>query len=301
VSRVTQVTTHDPVHQRPGSSDASAVWLVVAGIASVQVGAAIAKDLFHLIPPTAMVWLRLLTSAVILVAIARPRLRGKSATDWRVSLGFGVSLMTMNWAIYQSFARIPLGIAVTIEFLGPLSVAVLGSRKRSDLAWVGLAGAGVLLLGLAPGDVTTAGVLFALLAGAAWAAYILLSASTGRRWPGISGLAVASVVGAVVLAPPAVAEAGTALLDPWVLCLGLAVGLLSSVIPYSFELKALRRIPPRVFGVLMSLEPAAAAFAAMVVLAEFLSLTQWLAVGCVVAASIGSTRSAQVSAEPPPN
>jgi inner membrane transporter RhtA len=299
---VTQVTTDDPATNARATSQASAVWLVMAGIVSVQVGAAIAKDLFHLVPPTAMVWLRLLTSALILLALARPRLRGRSGADWAVALGFGVSLMTMNWAIYQSFARIPLGIAVTIEFLGPLTVAVLGSRKRSDLAWVGLAGTGVLLLGLAPGDVTLAGVLFALLAGAAWAAYILLSASTGRRWPGISGLAVASVVGAVVLAPPAVVEAGSALLDPWVLLLGLAVGLLSSVIPYSFELKALRRIPPRVFGVLMSLEPAAAALAAMVVLAEFLSLVQWLAVGCVVAASVGSTRSSvQASAEPPPN
>jgi inner membrane transporter RhtA len=298
---VTQVTTDDPVTNARATSQASAVWLVMAGIVSVQVGAAIAKDLFHLVPPTAMVWLRLLTSALILVALARPRLRGRSRTDWAVALGFGVSLMTMNWAIYQSFARIPLGIAVTIEFLGPLTVAVLGSRKRSDLAWVGLAGTGVLLLGLAPGDVTLAGVLFALLAGAAWAAYILLSASTGRRWPGISGLAVASVVGAVVLAPPAVIEAGSVLLDPWVLLLGLAVGLLSSVIPYSFELKALRRIPPRVFGVLMSLEPAAAALAAMVVLAEFLSLVQWLAVGCVVAASVGSTRSSVQAAEPPPN
>jgi len=298
---VAQVTTDDPVESRQASSQTSAVWLVMAGIVSVQVGAAIAKDLFHLIPPTAMVWLRLLTSAVILVAIARPRLRGRSAADWYVALGFGVSLMTMNWAIYQSFARIPLGIAVTIEFLGPLSVALLGSRRRSDLVWVALAAAGVVLLGLAPGDVTVAGVLFALLAAAAWAAYILLSASTGRRWPGISALAVASMVGAVVLAPPAVVTGGTDLLTPTVLLLGVAVGLLSSVIPYSFELRALRRIPPRVFGILMSLEPAAAALAAMVVLAEFLSLAQWLAVGCVVAASIGATRSARPNPEPAPN
>jgi inner membrane transporter RhtA len=145
-----------------------------------------------------------------------------------MALGFGVSLLTMNWAIYQSFARIPLGIAVTIEFLGPLVVAVLGSRRPRDLVWVALAGAGVALLGIAPGEITLAGVLFALLAGAAWAAYILLSASTGRRWPGISGLAVASVVGAVVLAPPALLEAGADLLDPKVLVLGVAVGLLSS-------------------------------------------------------------------------
>jgi inner membrane transporter RhtA len=144
-------------------------------------------------------------------------------------------------------------------------------------------------------------VLFALLAGAAWAAYILLSASTGSRWPGISGLAVASVVGAVVLAPPAMVEAGPDLLDPKVLVLGLAVGLLSSVIPYSFELKALRRIPPRVFGVLMSLEPAAAALAAMVVLQEFLTPVQWTATACVVAASVGATRYAEPAREPSPN
>ncbi len=288
--------------QAPGHEGrVPAIWLVVAGIVSVQVGAAIAKDLFSLVPPTAMVWLRLVTSAVILVAIARPRLRGRSRADWRVALAFGVSLMTMNWAIYQSFARIPLGIAVTIEFLGPLTVAVLGSRRARDLVWVALAGAGVALLGAERAELTTSGVLFALLAGAAWAAYILLSASTGRRWPGISGLAVASVVGAVALAPPAVVEAGSGLLDPKVLALGVAVGLLSSVIPYSFELKALRRIPPRVFGVLMSLEPAAAALAAMVVLQEFLTPLQWTATACVVAASVGATRSAEPAREPSPN
>jgi len=295
------VTAHEPRSQAPAATEAQAVWLVIGGIVSVQVGAAIAKDLFHLIPPTAMVWLRLVTSALILLAIARPRLRGRSAADWRMALGFGVSLVTMNWAIYQSFARIPLGIAVTIEFLGPLTVAVLGSRRPRDLLWVVLAGAGVATLGLAPGEITLAGVLFALLAGAAWAAYILLSAGTGRRWPGISGLAVASVVGAVVLAPPAIVEAGTDLLDPKILALGVAIGLLSSVIPYSFELKALRRMPPRVFGVLMSLEPAAAALAAMVLLSEFLTPLQWTAVACVVAASVGATRSAEPPTEPAPN
>jgi len=270
------VTSNDSLTDRRASGSVGAVWLVVGGIVSVQVGAAIAKDLFSLVPPTAMVWLRLLTSAVILVAIARPALRGRSAADWRVALAFGVSLMTMNWAIYQSFARIPLGIAVTIEFLGPLAVAVIGSRRPRDLVWVALAGA-------------------------AWAAYILLSASTGRRWPGISGLAVASVVGAVALAPPALVEAGPDLLDAKVLVLGVAIGLLSSVIPYSFELKALRRIPPRVFGVLMSLEPAAAALAAMALLGEFLTPVQWTALACVVVASVGATRSAEPAREPAPN
>ena len=275
-----------------------AVWLVVSGILSVQVGAAIAKDLFPLIPPTGMVWLRLATSAVVLVVLARPRLRGRSAADWYVVLAFGTALMVMNWAIYQSFARIPLGIAVTIEFLGPLTLAVLTSRRVKDLAWVALAAVGVALLGLERTDLTVAGVAFALVAGAAWAAYILLSARTGERWPGISGLAVASLVGTVLLAPPAILESGSALLDPRILALGVAIGLLSSVIPYSLELVALRRLSPRVFSILMSLEPAAAALAAAVILAEFLTWSQVLAVACVVAASVGATRSSR-SAGPP--
>ena len=277
-----------------------AVWLVLGGIVSVQLGAAIAKTLFGTVPPTAMVWLRLVTSAVIFLAIVRPRLRGRSRADWGVALAFGVSLVVMNWSIYQSFARIPLGIAVTIEFLGPLAVAVAGSRRAVDLVWVVLAGLGVALLGFSRGELTLAGVLFALLAGAGWAAYILLSAKTGQRWSGISGLAIASLVGAVALAGPAVLEAGRVLLDPRVLLIGVAIGLLSSVIPYSLELTALRRITPRVFGILMSLEPAVAALAAMVLLAEFLRWTQWLALVCVVLASVGATRGTRPEAEPTP-
>lgn len=278
-----------------------AVWLVIAGIVSVQVGAAIAKGLFDLVPPTAMVWLRLITSAVILLLVARPRLTGHSGRDWLIVLGFGVSLLVMNWAIYQSFARIPLGIAVTIEFLGPLTVAVIGSRRLTDLIWVALAGMGVALLGLSRATLTLAGVGFALLAALGWAFYILLSAQTGRRWPGISGIAIASMVGAIVLAPPAIVEAGSQMLNPTILALGFAIGLLSSVIPYSFELIALRRIPPRVFSILMSLEPAAAALAAMILLGEFLSLVQWLAMGCVVVASIGATRTSSTLDQPAPD
>jgi inner membrane transporter RhtA len=276
---------------------------VLGGIASVQLGAAVAKTLFGEVPPTGMVWLRLVTSAVVLGVLARPALRGRSRDDWLVVIAFGVTLGVMNWAIYQSFARIPLGIAVTIEFVGPLTLAVLGSRRPRDLVWVGLAGAGVLALGLQPGDVTLAGVAFALLAGAAWAAYILLSARTGTRWPGLDGLAVASVVATVLLTPGALLVAGDALLDPRILALGAAVGLLSSVVPYSLEMMALRRIRPAVFSILMSLEPAAAALAAIVVLGEVLTVTQWLAVACVVAASVGATRSGQrqVIAEPVPD
>ena len=279
----------------------SPIWLVLIGIASVQFGAAVAKDLFGQIEPTAMVWLRLATSAVVLVAVARPRLRGRSRADWLTVLAFGLTLGSMNWAIYQSFARIPLGIAVTIEFVGPLAIAVVGSRRARDLVWVGLAGVGVALLGFEPEGVTVPGVLFALLAGASWAAYILLSASTGRRWPGLDGLAVASVLATVLLAGPAVATGGSALLEPDILALGAAVGLLSSVIPYSFEMAALRTLRPAVFGILMSLEPAVAALAALVVLQEMLAPVQWLAMACVIVASVGATRSGTPQSEPVPD
>ncbi|CUR56486.1 conserved membrane hypothetical protein [metagenome] len=278
-----------------------AVGLVLIGILSVQFGAAVAKHLFDEVSPTALVWLRLATSAAVLVAVARPRLRGRTREDWAVVVGFGLSLGLMNWAIYQSFARIPLGLAVTIEFVGPLTLAVLGSRRARDLIWVALAGIGVALLGAEPADLTPAGVGFALLAGAAWAAYILLSARTGRRWQGFDGLAVASVVAVTALIPYILLGGGTQVADPRILALGLAVGLLSSVIPYSCELVALRTLPPATFGILMSLEPAAAALAALLILGELLSPLQLLAMACVVAASIGATRGAQVLHDPVPD
>ncbi|WP_184079964.1 EamA family transporter [Nocardiopsis mwathae] len=265
--------------------------LILVGILSVQAGAGLAKNLFAVLPPSSVVWLRLLTSAILLAVLARPVLRGRTRADWLVVVGFGVALAGMNWAIYQAIARIPLGIAVTIEFLGPLTLAIIGSRRAVDLVWVALAGTGVLLLGRGEGDIDLAGVGFALLAAAAWACYILLSAATGRRFSGTSGLAVASLVGVVLLAPAAVTEGGTALLDPRLLLFGLAVGVLSSVVPYSLEMHALRRMPPRVFGILMSLQPAAAALIGLAVLGEQLSVWQWVAVACVVGASAGATRS----------
>ncbi|RJS45043.1 EamA family transporter [Nocardioides cavernaquae] len=277
------------------------VLFVLGGIISVQVGAAVAKGLFDRIDPTTLVWLRLATSSVVLLLWARPSLRSRSRGDWLVVLGFGVSLGTMNWAIYQSFARIPIGLAVTIEFVGPLSIAVLGSRRPRDLLWVALAGAGVVLLGFSPAGVTVAGVGFALLAGAAWAAYILLSAGTGRRWPGLDGLAVASLLATLPLTPYAVATGGSALLNPWILVAGALVGLLSSVVPYSLELAALRHLAPSTFGILMSLEPAAAALAALLLLGEFLEPLQWCALVCVVVASVGATRAGMRAVAPAPD
>ncbi|KQP64236.1 MULTISPECIES: EamA family transporter [unclassified Nocardioides] len=279
----------------------SPVLLVLVGIASVQLGAGVAKSLFDEVSPTTLVWLRLASSLLIFAAVVRPRLRGHSRGDWLVVLGFGLALGTMNWAIYQSFARIPLGIAVTIEFVGPLSLALLGSRRVRDLAWVGLAAAGVALLGLDTDGVTWAGAGFALLAGAAWAAYILLSAQTGRRWEGVDGLVVASLVATLLLTPYVVGPGRGDLDSAWVLAVGAAVGLLSSVVPYSCELVALRSLRPAVFGILMSLEPAAAALAGIVVLGELLSAPQWLAMACVVVASIGATRSGRPLPAPVPD
>jgi inner membrane transporter RhtA len=215
--------------------------------------------------------------------------------------GFGLSLGVMNWSIYQAFARIPLGVAVTLEFIGPLTLAVVASHRRRDLLWVVLAAVGVAVLGVqGGGTLTLAGVLLALLAGAAWAAYILLSAQTGRRWPGLDGLALASALAAALLAVPAALVDGTALTDGRVLVLGALVGLLSSVVPYSCELVALRTLAPSVFSILMSLEPAAAALAGIVVLGELLSLDQWIAMVCIVVASIGATRSGRSARQTAP-
>lgn len=275
-----------------------AVALVLLGIASVQLGAGFAKLLFDDVEPNGVVWLRLASSAVVLLLWARPPLSGRTRSDWLAAIRFGVCLGTMNWAIYQSFSRIPIGVAVTIEFIGPLVLAAVGFRRARDLVWVALAAVGVGLLGFERTHLDLAGVGFALLAGAAWAGYILSSAETGRRWPGVDGLAVASLVAVVLLTPLLLTVDGRGLLDHRALLIGAAVGLLSSVVPYSAELAALRTLPAATFGVLMSLEPAAAALAGLVVVGEDLVAAQWAAIGCVVVASVGATRASRVTLAP---
>jgi inner membrane transporter RhtA len=281
--------------------------LVVTGIVSVQVGAGLAAQLFTQIPPAAVTALRLWTSAVVMVAVGGPRLarvlsgvaRRRAWPDVAVAAGFGVTLAVMNYSIYQSFARIPLGISVTIEFLGPLGVAVASSRRALDVVWVVLAGTGVALLtrtgagGTARGGVFLAGLAFALMAGLSWAAYIMLSRATGRRFPGSSGLAVAMIVAAVMITPAGVAAGRGALLQPAILLTGLGIGMLSSIIPYSLELETLRRIPARVFGIWMSLEPAVAALVGLVMLSQALAVREWLAIGCVMVACAGAARGAE--------
>jgi len=278
--------------------------LIVLGIISVQVGAGLAKDLFDRLPPSAVVSVRLLTSAVVLGFLTRRALRtvlrDHSGSSLAVAACFGLALALMNFSIYQSFARIPLGVAVTIEFLGPLSVAILASRRALDALWAVLAGTGVVMLARGGAEgLDPVGVAFALLAGVGWAAYILLTAATGKRFSGATGLALASVVGTAAVLPAGAASAGSALLDPELLLIGVGVGLLSSVIPYSLELEALRRMPARVFGVLMSLEPAAAALVGMLLLGEILTLRQWAAICCVVIACAGATRGQKDPPEAP--
>lgn len=264
--------------------------LVLSGVVSVQIGGAIAKQLFALTSPIGVVTLRLVFAGLVLVALWRPRVR-LDARAVGVVLAFGTVLGVMNFSIYLAFARIPLGVAVTIEFLGPLLVAIAGSRRWLDALWAALAGAGVLLLTEgAEGAVDWLGVAFAGLAGACWAGYILLGARLGRHTPGGTGLALATVFAALAIAPFGIAESGTDLLSPRLLVLSAGVAVLSSVVPYSLEIEALRRMPARVFGVLMSLDPAVAALAGLVILGELLSPAQWIAIGCVVAASIGATR-----------
>jgi inner membrane transporter RhtA len=272
------------------SDEARGVALVVAAVTSLQFGAGYAVTLFDDLGPAGAAFLRLAVAAVVLLAIWRPRVAGHPFADLRVAVTFGVVLGTMNLAIYSAMDRIPLGIAVTIEFAGPMAVAVLGSRRPLDLLWVALAAAGIVLLAdPGGGSLDSAGVAFALLAATMWAFYILLAERTGRLFPGGSGLALAMVAGAVVIAPFGIAQAGSDLLRPELIAAGAAVALASSVIPYSLELEALRRLPARVFGVLMSLEPAVAALAGLIILGQDLGLREWAAIALVVIASAGAT------------
>jgi inner membrane transporter RhtA len=263
--------------------------LVLLGIVSVQLGSALAKQLFSAVGSFGTVALRLFFAATLLILWWRPSLR-MDRRAWTVVITYGVILGTMNLCFYLALARIPLGIAVTIEFLGPLVVAVAGSRRWLDVLWALLAAGGVVLLMEGRGNVNLAGFLFALAAGTCWGLYILVGAALGRHTTEGNGLALGMVVAACVAVPFGVAHSGVALIQPRVLAAGLGVALLSSVIPYSLELEALRKIPARVFGILMSLEPAMAALIGLVVLKESLHWSQWIAVLCVMAASAGATR-----------
>ena len=292
--------------RRPGASPLA---LVGAGALSVQFGAAFATKLFHRVGPLGAVTLRLVIAAVVLVGFGlvtragapRPRASGR---DVVVAVSFGLVLAGMNLCFYESISRIPLGAAVTIEFSGPLLVALAGSRRWLDGLWAAMAGTGVALLATAGGKrLDPGGIGLAALAGAFWIAYILLSKQTGRRFDTQRGLAIAMVTGAVVLVPGGIASGGTGLLHPYVLGLGALVAMLSSVVPYSLELIALRRVTPRAFGVMLSLDPGVAALAGLVVLGQQPGARELTAMVLVIGANLGNSvvgRSAVVEAATDP-
>jgi inner membrane transporter RhtA len=291
------------VWQRRGVTDvraartatrAGAVVMVLVGQFSVQFGATAATGLFARVGPIGAVALRLAFASLVLLAVCRPRVRHLGRRDWALVVGFGVALAGMNSLIYEAIARIPLGAAVTLEVLGPLVLSVAASRRASSWLWAALALAGVALLGRGDLDsLTPAGVLFALGAATMWAAYILASQQAGGRFDRLDGLALAMTVGAVLTVPLGVVAGGAAMVDPVVLGWGAAVALLSSLVPYSLELVALRRLPASAFSVLMSLAPAIAATAGFVVLGQEVTPLSALAIALVIAASIGAVRASR--------
>jgi inner membrane transporter RhtA len=264
---------------------------------SVQMGAAVATTLFDELGPAGTVLLRTGFAAAILVAIWRPKVPRRAGEPLRDAALLGIALAGMNLSFYAALDRIPLGIAVTLEFTGPFAVAIAGSRRVSDLLWVALAAGGIgLLYPGVHGSLDGLGVAFALLAGAFWAAYIVLAARVGRGFSGGQGLALAMAVAAAMLLPVGVASGGGALGHPGALAAGLAVAVLSSAIPYSLELEALRRLRKETFGVLMSLEPTVAALVGLAVLGQELSATDAVAIALVVCASAGALGMARAPA-----
>lgn len=278
---------------RPFGATGSAVALVVAGLACQEIGASIAVLLFPDVGPLGMVMLRLVFSAIILLVVARPSLRSHSRSSWLAVARFGLVLAAMNGLFYLALERLPLGVTVTIEVLGPLALSIIAARAASSWVWAGLALLGVIALAGGGWDrLDLLGVLCALGAAAAWAFYILSSARVGAAFPKLDGLALAMTVGAVASLPFGIADAGAALLRPEILGLGAAVALLSSTLPYAFELVALRKLPASAFAILMSLAPAIAALAGFVLLGQHLSWGELIGIALVVGASIGAVRAA---------
>lgn len=273
-------------------STRGAALLTLGSIVSVQAGAALATTIFEEIGSSGAVLLRALFGALVLLALTR----GAPLRQWphRDVILLGVSVATVNLLFYAALERLPLGITVTLEFVGPLGVAIFGSRRPRDVIWVLLAAAGIVLLSEGTGgkDIDPLGVALALGAGLFWAAYILQSARVGRLSPGAGGATMAAVIATVLVAPFGLAEGGSELLDPAILAVGAAVGILSTAVPYVAEMEALRRLPQAVFGVMMSLEPAVAAAIGFVALSQGLSLIEVLAIALVVIASAGALRSA---------
>ena len=270
------------------------VGLLVAAMASIQVGATFAQRMFPLVGPQGASALRLIFGTAMLAIALRPWRSRPTPAAWRMIVVYGAAMAGMNLMIYLAMSRIPLGIAVAIEFTGPLGVALWGSRRRLDLVWVAIAVAGLALLlpigrTLAPLD--PVGMAFALGAGVCWALYITFGQKAGDLH-GVQTAALGMIVAAAVVIPVGVAHAGASLLNPQAIALGAGVGLLSTALPYTLEMVVLTRLPARTFGILMSLEPALGALAGLILLGQRLTPVQWLAIGAVMVASAGATATA---------
>ncbi|WP_203137013.1 EamA family transporter [Microbacterium sp. JZ31] len=282
-------------------SSGLAVGLVALGLACQEVGAAIAVLLFPHAGPLGMVMLRLVFSAVILLALARPSLRGRTRDEWGAVIRLGVALAVMNGFFYLALERLALGVTVTIEVLGPLTLSILVAGTRAAWVWAGLALAGVLALGGGGWErLDPVGVLCALGAAVSWAFYIRGQARVGRAFPRLEGLALAMAIGALISLPFGIVTAGSILLRPDILALGAAVAILSSTIPYALELIALRRLTEAAFGILMSLAPATAAVAGWILLGQELSLLEVVGLALVVCASAGAVWTSRGRPEPEP-
>lgn len=264
---------------------------MVIAIVTTQMGSAFAKALFPQVGPAGMVLLRVGIAAIALLLLWRPRWTADTQRHWPLLVQFGTALVMMNFSFYLAIERLPIGIAVAIEFLGPLGLAAVKSRRWMDGCWVMLAAVGIILLTPWGGfEVDPVGILFALLAASGWAMYIVLSAKTGQALPGGQGLAWAMAIGTVILLPIGIVGAGTSLLNPALIGMGLGVALLSSVIPYSCELEALRSLSVYVVGILLSLEPVAAAVTGWLVLGEVLTVRAMVAIVLVAIAAAGVSR-----------
>lgn len=278
-----------------------AVPAVLLAIVSVQGGAAIAKSLFPVLGPAGTTSLRVGISALVLLLVVRPQVGRLSGAQWRAVVPYGLALGLMNLLFYCALARIPLGLAVTLEFVGPLGLGLAGSRRWADAVWALLAAVGIALIAPWHGQgIDLLGLAFALAAGGAWAVYIVLGQRTAAVLPGQQAVAIGMLFAALPVLPFGVASGSLLGLTPHLLLLGGLLALFSSVLPFSLEMQALRTLPTRTFSVLMSLEPVAAAISGWLLLGERLLLSQWLAVGFIVVASVGATLAAGTGPAVPP-